>query len=133
MAKPDMSRNEELAGQTVTQGKYEVTYDKNGYAQSAINTEHQLFSDPEYDGTYEPGTNWGTNQLNKYSGDYSGNSFGSGSSSGSRGSYSPGDYTEYLKDLYAQNTAAQLAGLKSAYDQNVDDLKAAAEKIPETY
>ena len=30
--RPDMSRNEGLAGQTVTKGDYEYTYDDNGYA-----------------------------------------------------------------------------------------------------
>lgn len=58
-----------------------------------------------------------------------------GSSSGSSGgsSYAPSDYTEYLKDLYAQNLEAQLAGLKSSYDQNVADLQAEADAIPKRY
>lgn len=43
------------------------------------------------------------------------------------------DLSQYLKDLYAQNTAAQLESLKSAYDQNVAELDATAEKIPKTF
>ena len=35
--------------------------------------------------------------------------------------------------MYAQNLEAQLAGLKSSYDQNVADLKAEAEAIPKRY
>lgn len=36
MAKPDLSRNQDLAGQSVKQGGYTVTYDKNGYAKKAV-------------------------------------------------------------------------------------------------
>lgn len=32
----DMSRNKNLAGQSVKQGGYTVTYDKNGYAKKAV-------------------------------------------------------------------------------------------------
>lgn len=35
MAKPNMSRNQDLAGQSVQQGSYVVTYDADGYATSA--------------------------------------------------------------------------------------------------
>lgn len=64
--------------------------------------------------------------------------FGNASSSGSSGSrsgggYSSSDAADYLKDMYAQNLEAQLAGLKSSYDQNVADLKAEAEAIPKRY
>lgn len=64
--------------------------------------------------------------------------FGNASSSGSSGSRSGGgasssDAADYLKDMYAQNLEAQLAGLKSSYDQNVADLKAEAEAIPKRY
>lgn len=59
---------------------------------------------------------------------------GGGSSSGGGSGYSgASDYTEYLKDLYAQNLEAQLAGLKSSYEQNVKDLQAEAEAIPKRY
>lgn len=64
--------------------------------------------------------------------------FGNASSSGSSGSRSGGgssssDAADYLKDMYAQNLEAQLAGLKSSYDQNVAGLKAEAEAIPKRY
>ena len=65
--------------------------------------------------------------------------FGNASSSGSSGKSSGGgassasDLTDYLKDMYAQNLEAQLAGLKSSYDQNVADLQAEAEAIPKRY
>ena len=36
MAGANMSRNESLAGQSVKQGGYTVTYDKNGYAKKAV-------------------------------------------------------------------------------------------------
>lgn len=36
--KPDMSRNEDLAGQTVSKGGYNITYNENGYATSAVKT-----------------------------------------------------------------------------------------------
>ncbi len=40
---------------------------------------------------------------------------------------------EYLKELYAQNTAAELAALKSTYEQNVADVEANVPKINEMY
>ena len=36
MAKPDMSRNKDLAGKTVSKGGYNISYNENGYATSAI-------------------------------------------------------------------------------------------------
>lgn len=38
MAKPDMSRNKDLAGKTVPKGGYNISYNENGYATSAIKT-----------------------------------------------------------------------------------------------
>ena len=64
------------------------------------------------------------------SGSSSGGSYGG---SGGSGKYKASDYTEYLKDMYAQNLEAQLAGLKSSYEQNVKDLQAEAEAIPKRY
>ena len=40
---------------------------------------------------------------------------------------------EYLKQLYANNTAAELAALKSTYEQNVADVEANIPKINEMY
>ena len=63
---------------------------------------------------------------------YSGGGSASGSSGG--GSYpSATDLSDYLKEMYAQNIAAQLEALRGAYEQNAADLKANAEQIPETY
>ena len=64
------------------------------------------------------------------SGSSSGGSYGGSEGSGK---YKASDYTEYLKDMYAQNLEAQLAGLKSSYEQNVKDLQAEAEAIPKRY
>lgn len=58
---------------------------------------------------------------------------GSGSSGGGKSKRAATDYSDYLKDLYAANTAAQLAALRDAYDQNTADLDATGEKIPKTY
>ena len=34
---PDMSRDKDLAGKTVSKGGYNITYDENGYATKATN------------------------------------------------------------------------------------------------
>lgn len=104
-----MSRDTSKAGQTVQQGNYSVTYDDLGYAGKAVKDS-----------------------------DGGGGSSGDGSSSASSTQYSSGasatdDYSQYLKDLYASQTASQLSALKSAYDQNTADLSAQANKIPKTY
>jgi len=58
--------------------------------------------------------------------------YGSGSySGGAAGGY--GDLTQYLSDMYAQNLQAELAALKSAYDQNVTELNRQNERIAEQY
>lgn len=43
------------------------------------------------------------------------------------------DYSDYLKELYAQQMEAELSALKSQYDKNAAGLKADAEKIPVLY
>lgn len=44
MAKgPDMRRDKDLAGQTVSKGGYNITYDEDGYATKATNYKHDLF------------------------------------------------------------------------------------------
>lgn len=48
-------------------------------------------------------------------------------------SYDIGDGSDYLKQLYADKVAAELASLKSAYEQNVNSLDAAREQIPQSY
>ena len=42
MAKPDMSRDKDLAGQTVSKGGYSITYDDNGYATKAVNNDGRV-------------------------------------------------------------------------------------------
>ena len=116
---PDMSRDMTKAGQTVQQGNYSVSYDDDGYAKSGAKTSNG--------GYVVDGVTYG-----------GGGSSGGGSSSASSTQYSGSpssgnDYSQYLKDMYAANTASQLAALKSTYDQNTADLSAQATKIPQTY
>ena len=47
MAGPDMSRNKDLAGQTVSKGGYNITYNDQGYAVKATNYKHDHFSGTE--------------------------------------------------------------------------------------
>ena len=47
--------------------------------------------------------------------------------------YEVGDYSQYIKDLYAANAEAELAALEDAYKTNVGTLQSAAERIGETY
>ena len=145
----DMSRNQSLAGQTVKQGDFAVTYDKNGYATKAINTKHEIFTDPGYDGIYAGGnfgftdgtpngTGGGSSSGGGGSRGSSGGSRGSGSGSGSSSSsyydsLQATDLSSYLNQMYSAYNEAQLAALKSTYEQNLADLQAAAEKIPQTY
>lgn len=42
MARPDMSRDKDLAGQTVSKGGYSITYDDNGYATKAVNNDGRV-------------------------------------------------------------------------------------------
>lgn len=122
-SRPDMSRNESLSGQTVKQGDYEVTYNDRGYATKAINAKRR--QEREEKGILGGGENGG------------GGGGGSGgyyySNSDYYESLQPTDLTGYLNDMYTAYNEAQQAALKSAYEQNLADLKAGAEKIPETY
>ena len=52
-----------------------------------------------------------------------------GNSFGSLG----GDASQYLQEMYAQQIAAQLAALKSTYEQNVADIQAQDDLITSTY
>lgn len=145
-SRPDMSRNQSLAGQTVQQGKYEVTYNDNGYATKAVNTEKRA-ERQQNSGGGVPGELAGTaaDPTGGFGDTYlgisgSGGGSGGGSSGGSRGSSSgyyesiqPTDLSGYLNDMYNAYNEAQLSALKSAYEQNLADLQAQAEKIPETY
>ena len=49
------------------------------------------------------------------------------------GSFGASDLSAYLQEMYRQNMEAELAALKSTYEQNAADLQAQAEQIPETY
>lgn len=121
---PDMSRDTSKAGQTVQQGQYSVSYDSDGYAKSGTKT-----SDSPgviVDGTYYSSASLG-------GGGSSGGGSSASSTQQSSGASAASDYSQYLKDLYAAQTASQLAALKSTYDQNTADLSAQAAKIPQTY
>lgn len=110
--RPDMSRNEGLAGQTVTKGDYEYTYDDNGYAKKAINVKNR--QEREQEG-------------------YGGGGYSGGRDSSYYDSLQPTDLSGYLNDMYKAYTDAQLAALKSAYEQNLAGMQADAEKIPGIY
>lgn len=110
--RPDMSRNEGLAGQTVTKGDYEYTYDDNGYAKKAINVK---------------------NRQEREQKGYGGGGYSGGGDSSYYDSLQPTDLSGYLNDMYKAYTDAQLAALKSAYEQNLAGLQADAEKIPGIY
>lgn len=47
--------------------------------------------------------------------------------------YEVGDYSQYIKDLYAANVEAELAALEDAYKTNVGTLESAGERIGQTY
>ena len=119
----DLSRNPDLAGQTVKQGDYSVTYDDNGYAVKSVNTKHEIFSGRDDSGS-SGGSRGGGGSS--YGGSY-------GSSSDYYDSLQPTDLSDYLNDMYNAYTEAQLSALKSAYEQNLAGLQADAEKIPEIY
>ena len=118
---------DKIADVTSKAEKGEISW-SDAHSQAESIRENAGYSGGQYgDGYYTPDDDTGRFGNTSYA---SGGSSG-GSSSGS--SYSPSDYTEYLKDMYAQNLEAQLAGLKSSYDQNVADLQAEAEAIPKRY
>lgn len=198
MAGANMSRNESLAGQSVKQGGYTVTYDKNGYAKKAVKdggasatsskkTTHandSAYHQEAYqaaqagdwdavgvavnkigmaggvnaDGTFdmadankylsELADEFGYNSKNYYDKKYeqaygdvaskqSGTITGTGGAAGgvSTAAVGPGvnDASQYLKDMYAQKNAAELAALKSTYDQNVADSMAQDNLISAAY
>lgn len=114
---------DKIADVTSKAEKGEISW-SDAHSQAESIRENAGYSGGQYgDGYYTPGDDTGGFGNTSYA--------SGGSSSGS--SYSPSDYTEYLKDMYAQNLQAQLAGLKSSYDQNVADLRAEADAIPKRY
>lgn len=198
MAGANMSRNESLAGQSVKQGGYTVTYDKNGYAKKAVKdggssatsskkTTHandSAYHQEAYqaaqagdwdaagvavnkigmaggvnaDGTFDMADankymqelqdQFGYNSKDYYDKKYeqaygngaskqSGTIAGTGGASGGVGpaAVGPGwnDASQYLKDMYAQKNAAELAALKSTYEQNVADSMAQDNLISAAY
>ena len=197
MAGANMSRNESLAGQSVKQGGYTVTYDKNGYAKKAVKdggasatsskkTTHANdsaahneayeaakrgdwdavgiavnkigMSTPDGNGGYdmsdanaymkELSDQFGYNSKDYYDKKYeqaygdgaskqSGTIAGTGGASGGVGPAAVGtgwnDASQYLKDMYAQKNAAELAALKSTYEQNVADSMAQDDLITSAY
>ena len=213
MAGANMSRNESLAGQSVKQGGYTVTYDKNGYAKKAVkdggasatsskktthandSAYHQEAYQAAQAGDWDAagvavnkiGMAGGVNadgtfdmaDANKYMQElqdqfkYNANdyynqkyddTYGAGSSNvwdATNGSVKTidqwnaltggaavpsqdlttgglaygtgGDASQYLQEMYAQQIAAQLATLKSTYEQNVADIRAQDDLITSTY
>ena len=197
MAGANMSRNESLAGQSVKQGGYTVTYDKNGYAKKAVKdggasatsskkTTHANdsaahneayeaakrgdwdavgiavnkigMSTPDETGGYdmsdanaymkELSDQFGYNSKDYYDKKYeqayvdgaskqSGTIAGTGGASGGVGPAAVdtgwNDASQYLKDMYAQKNAAELAALKSTYEQNVADIRAQDDLITSAY
>ena len=198
MAGANMSRNESLAGQSVKQGGYTVTYDKNGYAKKAVKdggssatsskkTTHandSAYHQEAYqaaqagdwdsagvavnkigmaggvnaDGTFDMADankymqelqdQFGYNSKDYYDKKYeqayvdgaskqSGTIAGTGGASGGVGPAAVdtgwNDASQYLKDMYAQKNAAELAALKSTYEQNVADIRAQDNLISAAY
>ena len=138
-SRPDMSRNQSLAGQTVQQGKYEVTYNDNGYATKAVNTEKRAERQQNSGGgvsgelagtAADPTGGFGDTYLGSSG---RGNSSSRGGDSDYYESLQPTDLSGYLNDMYNAYTEAQLSALKSAYEQNLAGLQADAEKIPGIY
>lgn len=198
MAGANMSRNESLAGQSVKQGGYTVTYDKNGYATksvkdggasatsskktthandsaahneaydaakrgdwdavgNAINKisdagpvdaygQHDLTDANKY--LSELADEFGYNSKNYYDKKYE-QAYGDGASKqsgtisgigGAAGGATPAavgsgwnDASQYLKEMYAQKNEAELAALKSTYEQNVADSMAQDNLISAAY
>lgn len=198
MAGANMARNESLAGQSVKQGGYTVTYDENGYATksvkdggasatsykktthandsaahneayaaakrgdwdavgNAINKisdagpvdaygKHDLTDANKY--LSELADEFGYNSKNYYDKKYE-QAYGDGASKqsgtiagigGAAGGATPSavgsgwnDASQYLKEMYAQKNAAELAALKSTYEQNVADSMAQDNLISAAY
>ncbi len=198
MAGANMARNESLAGQSVKQGGYTVTYDENGYAtksvkdggasatsykktthanDSAAHNEayaaakrgdwdavgnainkisdagpvdeygrHDLTDANKY--LSELADEFGYNSKNYYDKKYE-QAYGDGASKqsgtisgigGAAGGATPAavgsgwnDASQYLKEMYAQKNAADLAALKSTYEQNVADSMAQDNLISAAY
>ena len=85
-------------------------------------------------GTYKPQTVYtapAAQNLTAVS-PYAAGSTSGGITLGSLGSYG-GDASQYLQEMYAQQIAAQLAALKSTYEQNVADIQAQDDLITSTY
>ena len=198
MAGANTSRNESLAGKSVKQGGYTVTYDKNGYAKKAVKdggasatsskkTTHAndsaahneayeaakrgdwdaagvavnkigMAGGVNADGTFDMSDankymqelqdQFGYNSKDYYDKKYeqayvdgaskqSGTIAGTGGASGGVGPAAVdtgwNDASQYLKDMYAQKNAAELAALKSTYEQNVADIRAQDDLITSTY
>ena len=137
---PNMARDPSRAGQTIQQGMYQITYDDMGYAKSARKTSDSagyVVDGVTYDGNDKVVPSGG-----RVSGGQSvapvnaleGRSYASGTSgSANPGTSGASDASAYLKDLYAQQITAQLAALRSTYEQNVADSEAHDDLISDTY
>lgn len=137
---PNMARDPSRAGQTIQQGMYQISYDDLGYAKSARKTSDS--AGYVVDGVTYDGNNNVVPSGGRVSGGQSvtpvnaleGRSYASGTSgSANPGTSGTSDASAYLKDLYAQQIAAQLAALRSTYEQNVADSEAHDDLISDTY
>ena len=83
-----------------------------------------------YTGIQQTGQQYGdlSNGVNLNLGEGYGLNFGSGSYS-----MDISDASQYLRDMYAQQIAAELAALKSTYEQNVADIQAQDDLITSAY
>ena len=83
-----------------------------------------------YTGIQQTGQQYGdlSNGVNLNLGEGYGLNFGSGSYS-----MDISDASQYLRDMYAQQIAAELASLKSTYEQNLADISAQDDLISSTY
>ena len=102
-------------------------------------------------GNYNPNTVYtGLQSVQKYAGDYASQnvgvnggvnlgSYGSGYGGSYGGGYGGGysmdisDASQYLRDMYAQQLQAELAALKSTYEQNLADISANDDLISAAY
>ena len=90
----------------------------------------------------QPGQNYAGNYANQNVGINGGvnlGSYGSGYGGSYGGGYGGGygadisDASQYLRDMYAQQIAAELAALKSTYEQNLADISAQDDLISSAY
>lgn len=141
---PNMARDPSRAGKTIQEGMYQITYDDMGYAKSARKTSDSagyVVDGVTYDGNdnvisggYASGGRVSSGQPAAPTHALDERSYASGvSGSANPAGFGASDASAYLKDLYAQQIAAQLAQLRSTYEQNVAESEAHDDLISDTY